>query len=112
FKNLKEAELAQQNDAEAMKLLNDYNKVRIQLVKEINETQPSEERLEEIRNILNEEYEKMESNQTLSNFLKAQAEFSQMIDNMNAIIAYYVQGPQKDAGGCCGSSCSSCSSCG
>ena len=111
FKMLRSTEEAQQNDAEAMQILSNYNKVRGELIREVNEKEPTEERLNEIRNILNEEYEKLEENKTLNALLKAQTEFSNMIDKMNAIIGYYVQGPEENQGGCGGGSCSSCSSC-
>ena len=105
YKELKEAELKQENDEEALALLKEYSDVRTRLGAEIQKGDVSEERIAEIREELEEAYSKMTTNDTITAYINAQRTFQAVIDQMNNILAFHITG--KMPGGCSGS-CSSC----
>ena len=108
FKNLKEAEQNQENDPEALKLLADYSEVRSRLADEINKGEIGEERMAQIRDELEESYQKMTTNDNITAYINAQRTFQAIIDQMNSIISYHITGQLP--GGCSGS-CSTCGGC-
>lgn len=109
YKNLKAAEEKQDKDEEAMALLVEYNNVRKALAEEINNAEVSDERMAEIRSQLEESYEKVMSHPTISEYYEAQQKFEGVVQQMNAILTYFMTG--QISGGCSGN-CSGCSSCG
>lgn len=110
YKELKEAELRQENDKEALSLLKEYSEVRSRLASEIQKGDVSEERIAEIREELEEAYSKMTTNDAITAYINAQRTFQAIIDQMNSIISFHITG--KMPGGCSGN-CSSCGgSCG
>ena len=109
YKNLKAAEEKQDKDEEAMALLVEYNNVRKALAEEINNAEVSDERMAEIRSQLEESYEKVMSHPTISEYYEAQQKFESVVQQMNAILTYFMTG--QISGGCSGN-CSGCSSCG
>lgn len=110
YKELKEAELRQENDEEALTLLKEYSEVRSRLASEIQKGDVSEERIAEIREELEEAYSKMTTNDAITAYINAQRTFQAIIDQMNSIISFHITG--KMPGGCSGN-CSSCGgSCG
>ena len=110
YQELKKAEAEQENDAEAMKLLQDYSILRSKLAEEIQKGDPGEERMNAIRTELEEAYEKVTENDHITAYINAQRMFQAIIDQMNNIISFHITG--KMPGGCSGN-CSSCGgSCG
>lgn len=108
YKALKLAEAKQEQDDEAMKLLQEYSAVRRELGDEINKGDVGEERMNEIREAVEAAYEKVTSNDIIADYINAQRTFQAILDQMNTIISYHVTGQMP--GGCSGS-CSSCSGC-
>ena len=108
FKKLKQAEQDQENDAEALQLLADYSTLRSKLADDINKGEIGEERMAQIREELEEAYQKMTTNDHITAYINAQRTFQAIIDQMNSIISYHITGQLP--GGCSGS-CSSCSGC-
>lgn len=109
YKNLKAAEEKQEKDEAAMALLVEYNNVRKALAEEINGAEVSDERMAQIRTELEETYEKVMSHPTISEYYEAQQKFEGVVQQMNAILTYFMTG--QISGGCSGN-CSGCSSCG
>ncbi|MBR1969848.1 MAG: YlbF family regulator [Clostridia bacterium] len=105
YQELKKAEAEQENDAEAMKLLQDYSILRSKLAEEIQKGDPGEERMNAIRTELEEAYEKVTENDHITAYINAQRMFQAIIDQMNNIISFHITG--KMPGGCSGS-CESC----
>ena len=108
YKELKAAELAQENDEEAMALLKEYSEVRSRLAEEIQKGDVSEERIAEIREELEEAYQKMTTNDLITAYINAQRTFQAVIDQMNNILSFHITG--QIPGGCSGN-CSSCNEC-
>lgn len=110
YKELKKAELEQEEDAEAMALLKEYSELRTSLAQEIQKGDVSEEEMASIRERLEEAYEKVTTNDHITAYINAQRTFQSIIDQMNNIISFHITG--KIPGGCSGN-CSSCGgSCG
>lgn len=109
FKALKNAEEMQENNPEAMKLLEDYNNERRALAEEITNGDVSAERMEEIRKTLAESFERVMSNPDIAAYNEAQQKFEAIVNQMNAILTFYMTG--EISSGCSGN-CSGCSSCG
>lgn len=105
YKELKAAELAQENDEEALSLLKEYSDVRSRLAAEIQKGDVSEDRIACIREELEEAYGKMTTNDKITAYINAQRTFQAIIDQMNNIISFHITG--KMPGGCSGN-CSSC----
>ena len=108
YKELKAAELTQENDEEAMALLKEYSEVRSRLAEEIQKGDVSEERIAEIREELEEAYQKMTTNDLITAYINAQRTFQAVIDQMNNILSFHITGQLP--GGCSGN-CSSCNEC-
>lgn len=105
YKELRRAEMEQENDEEALGLLKEYNEVRSALAAEIQKGDVSEERIASIREELETAYEKMTTNDRITAYINAQRTFQAVIEQMNNIISFHITG--KMPGGCSGS-CSSC----
>lgn len=105
YKELRRAEMEQENDEEALGLLKEYNEVRSALAAEIQKGDVSEERIAFIREELETAYEKMTTNDRITAYINAQRTFQAVIEQMNNIISFHITG--KMPGGCSGS-CSSC----
>ncbi len=105
YKELKEAELRQEQDEEALTLLKEYSDVRSRLAAEIQKGDVDDSRIAEIREELEEAYEKMTTNDSITAYINAQRTFQAIIEQMNNILSFHITG--KMPGGCSGN-CSSC----
>ena len=108
LKNLKSAEEAQMADTSAQELMMAYYKKREELAKKANEPDITKEDFEGIQDAMQMEFNKLCENENIKNYLEAQSAFSNMMQQVNSIISYFVQG--KEEGGCTGS-CSTCGGC-
>lgn len=108
YKALKKAEAEQENDPEAMKLLEEYSILRSKLAEEIKKGDVSEEEMNSIRSQLEDAYEKVTANENITAYMNAQRLFQAVMDQMNNIISFHITG--KLPGGCSGS-CESCGGC-
>ena len=108
FKRVNETREAQTADGEAALVLMNYNRKRDQLIKEASEPGISNERMQEIRNEMEKEVDKLNSNKAIAEFMEAMQNFNDMMDQVNAIVASYIN--PKDEGGCSGN-CGSCGGC-
>ena len=108
FKRLNDAREAQSKDGEASLVLMNYNRKREQLIKEAAEPDISNERMQEIRNEMEREVEKLNNNKSIAEFMEAMQEFNDMMEQVNAIVGSYINPAEE--GGCSGN-CSSCGGC-
>ncbi|MBR0277343.1 MAG: YlbF family regulator [Clostridia bacterium] len=108
FKALNDAKAAQDADGEASLVLMNYNRNREQLIKQASEPGISNEKMQEIRNKMEKEVEKLNSNKSIADFMEAMQGFNDIMEQVNAIISSYIS-PNQDGG--CGGNCSSCGGC-
>lgn len=109
FKALKLAEENQEKDVEAMEMLKKYNEERKALAEEVSQGNVSEERLAEIRAQLSESFETVMGHPTIAAYSQAQQQFNAVVQQMNAILTYFITGEMSVG---CSGNCSGCSSCG
>lgn len=108
FKRLTAAKEAQSADGEASLVLMNYNRKREQLIKEASEPGISNERMQEIRNEMEKEIDKLNQNKNIAEFMEAMQAFNDMMEQVNGIVGSYIAPPQEDG---CSGNCGSCGGC-
>ena len=108
YKELKKAELEQEQDEEAMALLKEYSDLRTSLAEEIQKGDVKEEDMAKIRESLEQAYEKVTTNDRITAYINAQRAFQEIINQMNNIISFHITGELPSG---CSGSCSGCSGC-
>ncbi len=108
FKKLNEAKIAQDADGEAALVLMNYNRNREQLIKEASDPNISNEKMQEIRNKMEKEVEKLNANKTISDFMEAMQKFNDVMDKVNGIVTSYISPKQE---GDCTGNCGTCGGC-
>lgn len=109
FKALKGAEDLQLADPEAQQMMMDYSVTREALSKRAAADGVTKEDLENIQKEAQDAFEKLLTNKNIKRYIDANQAFKTLIDQVNAIIAFYVKG-EEQSGGCSGN-CSSCGGC-
>ena len=97
-------------DEEAVKLLTTYNSNRQEAAEKLRGKNPSQEELDEFKNYVQEEFEKIVKNPLISEYIEASQEFDNMVNQVNAVLSYFITG-QESAEGTCSGNCSGCSGC-
>lgn len=108
FKRMTAAKEAQDADGEASLVLMNYNRRREQLIKEASEPGISNEKMQEIRNEMEKEVDKLNRNKSIAEFMEAMQGFNDMMEQVNSIVTSYIS--PKQEGGCSGN-CGSCGGC-
>lgn len=108
FKTLKEAEEIQLADPKAQEMMMEYNTNREALAERASDPDLTKEDWEKLQMDAQAEFIKLCQNEKIKNYLDANQRFSDLINQVNAIIAHFVKG--EDQSGCSGS-CSSCKGC-
>lgn len=103
----KEAEDIQLSDQEACKLLADYRVTQDNLAKRAAADGVTKEELEAIQAEAQASFDSLLQNTSIKNYLDAQNRFSNLVQQVNNIISYFISG---NSGGCSGN-CSGCSGC-
>ncbi len=96
--NLRAAEAKLQMDPEAMRLLEEVQ--RLQHMAQMSGTPEAMQQLEEAFN-------KFAENEVAKEYLEANQKFSQMIETVNSLLQEAIEGPKQHGHGCSG--CSGCS---
>ena len=95
---------------EAVELLRTYNENRKKAADELRGTNPSHEKIKEFKDYVQAEFEKAAANKLIAEYIEASREFDNMVNQVNAVLSYFITGQEAAEGGCSGN-CSSCSSC-
>ena len=98
------------NDEEAVKLLATYNENRKAATAKLRDKEPTKEELEEYRNYVQEEFNKIAENKIISDYIEANKEFDLLVQQVNAVLSYFITGQEAEGGSCSGS-CSTCGGC-
>ena len=103
---------AMNNDGEATSLLRTYNENKKTATENLRGKDPSKEDLENYRKYVQDEFEKIAGNKLIAEYIEASKEFDLMVQQVNAVLSYFITGQEQETaeGGCSGN-CSSCSSC-
>ena len=95
---------------EAVELLNTYNTNRKAATEKLRGTNPTKEELEEYKAYVQAEFEKIAANKLIAEYIEASRDFDNMVQQVNAVLSYFITGQESAEGGC-GGNCSSCNSC-
>ena len=109
LKALKGAEEIQLSDPEAQKLMMDYANTRDRLSQRMSSGDVSKEDFESIQKEMEDAFALLMTNANIKRYVEANNTFKTLIDQVNAIIAFYVKGEEQ--GGSCSGNCSSCGGC-
>lgn len=104
------AEEKMNNNEEATALLRQYNDNRKAATEKLRGKEPTKKELEEFRNYVQAEFEKIVKNELIAEYIEASREFDNMVQQVNAVLSYFITGQESAEGGCSGN-CSGCSSC-
>ena len=85
---VKAAEQAQQNDAEAQKLIGEYNLARMQLAQRAQKEDITKEEMEEIQKALSAEFEKLTKNAVISEFLESRAALDAIVNQVEQLCVH------------------------
>ena len=95
---------------EAVRLLRTYNDNRKAATEKLRGKDASKEELEAFKEYVQAEFEKIADNPFISEYIEASRDFENMVNQVNAVLSYFITGQEKTTGGCSGN-CSGCSSC-
>ena len=96
---------------EAVNLLQTYNANRREATEKLRGTDPSKEDLQNFKDYVQAEFEKIAKNPLIAEYLEANREFENMVNQVNAVLEYFITGQESNSGGGCSGNCSSCKSC-
>ena len=109
-KRVTEASDKMNANEEAVNLLKTYNDNRKAATEKLRGTNPSKEELKEFKDYVQKEFEKVAENPLIAEYIEASREFDNMVQQVNAVLSYFITGEENSGSGCIGN-CSSCSSC-
>ena len=98
------------NDEEAVMLLATYNENRKKATEALRDKEQTKEELEEYRNYVQAEFEKIVQNKNIAEYLEADKAFDMMVQQVNAVLSYFITGQEVEGGSCTGS-CATCGGC-
>ncbi len=98
------------NDEEAVMLLQKYNENRKAALEKMRGKNPSKEELEEFKTYIQSEFEKIAKNSLISEYIEANKNFDTLVQQVNAVLSYFITGQENESGSCSGS-CSTCGGC-
>ena len=109
MKALKGAEELQLSDKDAQELLMEYANTRDALSQRAASPDVTKEDFEAIQKEMNDAFAKIMTNENIKRYIEANRDFKNLIDQVNAIISFFVKGEEQ--GGSCSGNCSSCGGC-
>ena len=105
MKNVKNAEILQENDDKAQELLKESNMQRMNLARDMQNNKISQE--EAIKQN-NEAFEKMlEESESIKKYIDAKHEFDSLVNQVNQVLNFYITGQDPN----CTHNCSTCGGC-
>ena len=98
------------SDETAVKLLATYNEIRRAETEKLRAKEPTKEELEAFKNLMQEEFAKIMKNDVIATYVAANKELDALVEQVNAVLAYYISGEEQQEHSC-GGNCSSCGGC-
>lgn len=108
FNRLQKAQEAQMADTDAQLMLMNYNKKRDELVARASKENITKDEMQAIRNEMEAEFNKLNQNAKIVEFIEAMQQFNEMMEQVNQIVTSYVYPKHSDG---CNGSCDSCGGC-
>lgn len=105
--NMRAAEDAVMEDAQASTLMREYSELKIEVQQMLESESPDEEALSAKSDRLQEAQDQLNDLPLVQRMLETRGEFAQMMAQVNQVIQFMVTGETSDCGGDCGG-CSGC----
>ncbi|MBR5371824.1 MAG: YlbF family regulator [Oscillospiraceae bacterium] len=109
---------AEDNDncEELQNLIGDFNLKKLNYSNENDKPEPDTDRLNALDKEVRDAYAAIMRNESMVNYQKARAEFEQLLDSINRVIAYSAAGQDPDqydptAAAACNGNCAGCAGC-
>jgi len=109
LKALKGAEELQLADPKAQELMMEYANAREAAAQKAQNADITKEDFEQIQKEMEAAFSKLMTNENIKRYIEANNTFKNLINQVNAIIAYYVKGEEQQ--GSCTGNCSTCGGC-
>lgn len=105
------------NSETLQNLIAQFNQKRLDYSNEQDQTEPDQARLDALDKEVRDAYSAIMANPEMAAYQRARAEFEQMLDTVNRVIAYSAAGQDPEhfdpaAAAGCGGNCSGCAGCG
>lgn len=97
-----------ENDPEAKALVMNYNANRDAKMREIQENGMDEDAVREAREYVQEEFSKILENNTIYHYIEASNRFEELMNQVNNLIQFCINGEENSG---CGGNCGCCSGC-
>lgn len=105
MKNVKNAEILQENDDKAQELLKEFNMQRMNLARDMQNNKISRE---EAMKKNNEAFDALlEKSETIKKYIDAKRDFDSLVNQVNQILNFYITGQDPN----CTHDCSTCGGC-
>lgn len=112
YERARETMDALNNDELAAGLIESYNTKRATKMNGVDINSLSDEEEREINDYLQSEFNTILENPVVKDYIKAQSDYENMVNSVNAILKFYVSGrSEQDGDSGCGGSCSTCGGC-
>ena len=111
FLRYRAAEDAYHNDAEALRLTEEYGKKSEEMAKELSKEGITPSEMIKIRQKMSAEYGALCLNPVIKEFLESKQAAEALLSEVNGIIHFYVTGEEEHQHGGCSGDCSACGGC-
>ena len=95
-------------DEEAQKLLADYEQHRTDVANQMRDAEMTPEKLRAFQEEIRSGMDDLMKNVVVKNYLETKSAFSQLVNQVNSVIAYCIKGEEESG---CSGSCSTCGGC-
>ena len=101
------------SDEEAQRVMNEYEAERAAMTVKAKESGMTPETLQMFQQEMKKSMDKLMQNATVRSYLEAKSNFNDIVEKVNSIISFCIQGVDQEmaAEGGCSGNCSSCGGC-
>ena len=104
------------NSEELQNLIGEFNLKKLNYSNESDKPEPDEDRLNALDKEVRDAYSAIMRNESMAAYQRARAEFEQLLDSINRVIAYSAAGQNPDeydpaAASACSGNCAGCAGC-
>lgn len=112
-KEFREMEAIFYGDEEAQRVMNEYEAERAAMTVKAKESGMTPETLQMFQQEMKKSMDKLMQNATVRAYLEAKSNFNEIVEKVNSIISFCIQGVDQEmaAEGGCSGNCSSCGGC-
>lgn len=99
------------NDPEASKLIKDYNNMRKESIDALIAKNASPDEVDSVDQEIQKELDRISENPLIKDYMAVNKAYNSLIEDVNDILGYYINGGNENITAGCSGNCSSCSGC-